>query len=383
MLSGGTVHTISGPVIENGSVLVRDGKIIGVGRDLHAPDGATVIDVRGQHIYPGMIDSAGMPGFASDVSEQIPAARANGVTSVMELPQGDLIAGQLSLIHMNGLANAINVAPSTAIHLRFPAIATTPIPPHEPEADDDEPTTAVPVEPVSFSQAKKAYDEKIKTLNRFFDDARRYRHAKLARSTRLYADARFEAIIPVLDGATPMFVTAVRAREIREAIAFADKQKIRIILADAAECYKLIPLIQAHDIPVVLGPPFSLPIDQDDAYDRSYTTAAELSKAGIRFSIGTFSYRLSRNLPYQAAAAVAFGLPHDEAYKAISLSAAEIFGLGKRLGSIDEGKAADLIVTDGDPLEATTQVNRVFIDGKPVSLETRQKQLYEKYLARP
>jgi imidazolonepropionase-like amidohydrolase len=180
-----------------------------------------------------------------------------------------------------------------------------------------------------------------------------------------------------------MLVTAVREREIREAIAFSSKQKIRIVLADAYEAYKVLPLIRSHSIPVVLGPPFTLPLDRDDPYDRSYTTAADLYKAGIQFSIATFSARSSRNLPYQAAAAVAFGLPQDEAYKAISLNAAEILGVGKRLGSIDEGKTADLIVTSGDPLETTTHINLVFIEGKPVSLSTRQEQLYKTWIARP
>jgi imidazolonepropionase-like amidohydrolase len=125
-----------------------------------------------------------------------------------------------------------------------------------------------------------------------------------------------------------------------------------------------------------------LPLDRDDAYDRSFTTPAELYKAGIKFSIGSFSTSKSRNIGYEAAAAVAFGLPHDEAYKAVSLNAAEIFGVSKRLGSIDEGKVADLIITDGDPMEARTQLKQLFINGKPVDLETRQKKLYEKYLGR-
>jgi imidazolonepropionase-like amidohydrolase len=133
---------------------------------------------------------------------------------------------------------------------------------------------------------------------------------------------------------------------------------------------------------VVLGPTFSLPLNADEPYDRSYTTPGELHRAGIRFAIASFSARQSRNLPYQAAAAVPFGLPHDEAYRAVSLSAAEILGAGQRLGSIEEGKIADLIVTDGDPLEVTTKVNLVFIGGKPVSLNTRQQQLYEKYSMR-
>ena len=410
LLRGGTIHTISGPVIEQGSVLVRNGKIVGVGRNLAAPEGTAVIDIQGKHVYPGMIDSAAMPGLEkpsaeggadakemglfnpqlravagfNPADEHIPAARANGITSVMEMPSGDLIGGQLSLIHLDGGTNdMVTVAESTGVWLRFPAIEGAPVPGHDHDDDDEEPTTAVEAEPVSFAAAKKAFEDKMQALNGFFEDVRRYGVAKLAGVAGFLLNLRFEAMLPVLDGKTPLFVVATREREIREAIAFGDVQKVRIILADPYEAYKVLPLIKAHKIPVVLGPTLTLPLDADDDYDRSYTTPAALYKAGITFSIATFSSRLSRNLPYQAAAAVSFGLPAEEAYKAVSLSAAEIFGLGKRLGSIDEGKVADLIVTDGNPLETMTHVTQVFINGRPVSLETRQKLLYEKYLARP
>ncbi len=360
MLTGGTVHTISAGVIENGSVLIRDGRIIGVGRDLHAPEGSEVIDLHGKHLYPGMIDSAANPA-----DEQLAAARANGVTSVAEMSTEMILPGQISLLRMPGS--------TVTLHLRFPAVMTTPIPPHEPLDDDDEPTTAVQVEPLAWSVAKKAHDEQLRTLNRFFDDARKYRRLKRK------GNHAFDAMLPLLNGDTQLLVTAVREREIREAITFAGKQKIRIILADACEAWKVIPLLKARDIPVILGPPLSLPLNDDDPYDRSYTTAGELSKAGIRFAIATFSQRGTRNLPYQAAAAVPFGLDHDEAYKAISLYAADILGLGKRLGSIEEGRSANLIVCDGDPMESGTHITQVFIDGKAVSLETRQKQLYEQH----
>jgi hypothetical protein len=408
LLKGGTVHTISGPVIQNGSILVRDGKIVGVGRNLTAPEGVPTIDISGQQVYPGMIDSASTmalekstddgPTDAKELglfnpqlnpvtavnpdNDFIPATRANGVTSVMEMPDGDLIGGQISLIHMEGNNDSMLVSKGTAVYLKFPAIRTTPLPAHEPEDDDDEPTTAVDEKVIPYAEAKQDYDDKMKALRGFFDDARRYRHAKLAKKLPK-TDAKFEAMIPVLEGTQPMFVTAVREREIRDAIAFAGKEKIKIILADAYEAYKVLPLIKSHNISVVLGPTYSLPLGRDEPYDQPYTTPSQLYKAGIRFSIGSFSSKSSRNLPYQAAAAVPFGLPHDEAYKAVSLNAAEIFGLGKKLGSIDEGKVADLIVTDGDPMEARTHVTLEFINGKPVILDTRQKKLYEKYIARP
>jgi imidazolonepropionase-like amidohydrolase len=406
LLRGATVHTISGPVIENGSVLVRNGKIIGVGKNLTAPAGFQIIDVQGKQVYPGMIDAASRLGMetnsreeASDAeeiglinpqlraatavnpsSEQIPAARFNGVTSVIEMPEGELISGQMSILHLDesGSNDAMTVMPTTAIHLRFPAIITQPLKPHESEEEDEDPS-AKP-DPIPYAEAKRDYDAKMKELNKFFEEARQYRQAKRADPKALHTDLRYEAIIPVLEGTTPMFVTAVKAREIREAVQFAKKEKIKIILADAYEAYLVLPLLKANNIPVVLGPTHSLPMDEDDPYDRSYTTPAALYNAGVKFCIATFSSRNARNLPYEAAAAVAFGLPKEEAYKAVSLNAAQIFGVGNKLGSIEEGKSADLIVSDGNPLEVMTHINLMFINGKPVSLDSRQTELYQKYL---
>jgi len=401
LLRGGTIHTISGPIIENGTVLIRDGKIVAVGKNFTPPEGYKIIDIPGRQVYPGMIDAASMLGLdsnsstAGDTREQgllnpqlraltavnpesdhIPFSRANGVTSVIEMPEGELLAGQMSLIHLDGATNdKMAVAPLAAIHLRFPALTIHPVRPHE---DDDSDADPGDPEPIPYEEAKADYDRKLAALNQFFDEAEQYRRARPAKR-----DLRLDAMLPVLDGKVPLFVTAVREREIREAVAFAGKRHVRIILADAYEAYKVIPLLQEKKIAVVLGPTFTLPLDPDDPYDRSYTTPGELRKAGIPFAIASFSARRSFNLPYQAAAAVPFGLDHEDAYRAVSLSAAEIFGLGNRLGSIEEGKIADLIVSDGDPLEVTSHVQMVFIGGKAVSLDTRQKALYEKYAARP
>jgi imidazolonepropionase-like amidohydrolase len=315
-------------------------------------------------------------------SEHIPVTRANGITSVVTMPQGQLIAGQVSLIHLDGwTTDEMGVKPRAGLHMKMPAIN---VPTPAVSGDSDGPASPA-ASGLSYTQAKNNYDKEMAELNEFFESARRYKQARDARTTDFRRDLKLEAMLPVLDGQEPILITAVREREIRDAIAFADKQKVKIILCGAPEAYKVTKEIKEHNIPVVLGPTLSLPLNEDDAYDRAYTTPADLQKAGILFSFATLQPNpsvASRNLPYQAAQAVAFGLPHDEALKAITKNAAEIWGVSDLIGTIEEGKWADLVVTDGDPLEARTQVRQLFIKGKTVDLEDKQQRLYEKYLKR-
>jgi imidazolonepropionase-like amidohydrolase len=236
---------------------------------------------------------------------------------------------------------------------------------------------------VSYEQQKQAYDKSMKELNDFFEESRRYAQAKAAGAPGFRTDLKLEAMIPVIEGKEPVMVTAIRERAIRDAIAFADKQKIKIILSQCAEAYKVIPEIKAHDIPVVLPPTLALPDGEDEPYDQPPTTPALLYKAGIKFSFASFSVEFSRNLPYQAATAVAYGLPKEEAMKAITVNPAQIFGVAAQMGTIEEGKSADFMMTDGDPLKTETQVKQLFISGKSVNLDNKHKQLYEKYSGRP
>ena len=141
--------------------------------------------------------------------------------------------------------------------------------------------------------------------------------------------------------------------------------------------------IAEKKIPVILGGTLELPLEEDAAYDSPFTLPGELHKAGVNFAFGTFSVQFARNLPFQAASAVGFGLPYEEALKAVTINAAKIWGVDDRIGSIEKGKWADLILTDGDPLEARSQVKQMWIQGRPVSLETRHTKLYEQYTKRP
>lgn len=397
LLRNVTVHTVKNGDIPNGAIYVRDGKIAGVGASLKAP-GVRVIDGKSMHVYPGIIDSGAELGMmevgsvkeTSDTtelgdfnpqlrtaiainpsSEHIPVARANGITSYLALPLGGIISGQASLMNLNGwTGEEMEVKRSAAMHLNFPALQTT-------RATIDGTRTT------PYSEAKRTYDQQMQRLSEFFEQARRYEKAKAAKQPDFSIDLRYEAMLPVLEGKLPVMITAVRERTIREAIAFADKQKIRIVLANVREPGKSLGDIKSRNIPVILGPTLELPLNEDDGYDAPFTLPGELHKAGIKIAFATFGSSAVRNLPYQVANAVSFGLPYAEAIKSLTLNPAEIWGVSDRLGSIEEGKVADLMLVDGDPLETKTQVRQLFIRGKAVDLNNKHRELYEKYSARP
>jgi imidazolonepropionase-like amidohydrolase len=399
IIRGATIHTMAGRDIKNGSVLVRDGKITGIGENLTAPEGTKVIDAQGMQVYPGFIDSFTDTGLTeigavretsdnselgkfnpqlsawmavNPSSEHIPVTRANGITSSVTVPEGELVGGSASMIHLSGwTTEEMDLNPSVALHITMPVIRTRSF--RFPGGLSEKP----------FEEAKKEHDKQLIELNQFFDDARRYEKAKAAKEPGFEPDLRFDAMIPIINGKVPVMITAMREREIKEAIAFADKQHIKMILAGGAEAWKVIAELKSHNIPVVLRPTLSLPEEEDDPYDKPFTTPGELYKAGILFSFGTYDTQFSRNLPYQAAAAVPFGLSHEAALEGITINAAKIYGMDKQIGSIEEGKIADLVITDGDPLEEQTHVKQLFIAGKEVDLDNKQLRLYEKYKSRP
>jgi imidazolonepropionase-like amidohydrolase len=196
-------------------------------------------------------------------------------------------------------------------------------------------------------------------------------------------DLKLESLAAVVRGQLPLLIIADRAREIRNAIEFCDRQKLRMILGGGIEAYKLKDLLRSRSIPVILRPVLTEPLDEDDSYDRLLTQPAELSAAGVKLAFGSFDNSFARRLGQNAANAVANGLPYDEALKAVTLYPAQIFDLAQLVGTLESGKIANLIVTNGDPLELTTDVRYLFIRGQLTSLENRHHRLFEKYSARP
>jgi imidazolonepropionase-like amidohydrolase len=403
LLRGATVHPVSGPDIPNGSLLVKDGRIAEIGVKVAAPKGVRIIDVKGFDVYPGMIDSATALG-ATEISsvrettdttdagafkpqlriaiavnpesEHIPVTRANGITSAIVRPTGGIIAGQAALIHLDGwTTEEMMIKPSAAMQMEFPVIQAV-------AARGG----ARAGGPTPFAEARRRYEQQLRELDEFFESARRYQRAKAAQAADFKTDLKLEAMLPVLEGRLPVLVHAEKERAIRAAIEFCEKQKVRMILQQAPEAWKVAADLKAKNIPVTLPRTLSLPEDEDDPYDRAFITPADLFKAGVKFAFCTYGPETSTNpfnLPYEAAAAVPFGLPRQEALKAVTLYAAEIWGVADQIGSLDKGKWADLIVTTGDPLEIPTQVKQVFIKGRAVDLNNKHKRLYEKYSNRP
>jgi imidazolonepropionase-like amidohydrolase len=401
-----TVHTVSAGAIEDGTVSFRSGRIVAVGAALPPLPGATVVDGRGKHLWPGMIDANTAVGLIEigsvaggvDIAETgainpqvdtaiavnpdtelIPVTRANGITHVLSAPEGGLISGTSALIRLDGWTwEDLVAARPVALHVQWPSFRIRRGGPGEGTAPSEE-------------DQKKERDESIKKIRQAFDDARSYAKAKAASPPRgrpFSADPAYEAMLPVLDGRVPVIVQASEIRQIRSAVAWAESEGVRLVLLGAGDIGRAASLLAEKKVPVIVDGVLAVPAREDDPYDSAYAIASKLHDAGVRFAIssggGSFDSANTRNLPYHAAMAAAFGLPKDAAFRAITLSPAEILGVGSDLGSIDVGKSASLILTDGDPLEIRTHVLASWIDGREASLDdNKHVRLYRKYRARP
>ncbi len=407
-LKGVTVFPVSSPKLDNTNLLVMDGKIAEIGGK-SAPKGIRVIDGKGLQVYPGIINSATNIGLAEISSiresvdtgeigdfnpqlraiiainpetEHIPVVRSNGISSVITLPGGGggfggggtgIILGQAALIHLDGYTyEEMEINRTAAYQMRFPTMQS--------RAFDFD---TFQFSRSSFADSKRRFETQMQEIRRFFGEARAYLEAKKAGTPGLAVNVKFESMIPLLEGKAPALITASKEREILGAIQFADEQKIKIILADVRQPGKAVEEIAKRKVPCILGPVTQLPPEADMPYDFNYSLPAQLHKAGVKFAFGSFQNQFARNIAFEAGSAAAYGLPYEEALKAITLSAAEIWGVGTQYGSIEKGKYADLLVTNGDPLEVRTDVKMLFIQGRQQNLESKHTKLYEKYRARP
>lgn len=402
LLKGATVHTISGGNLPNASVLVEQGKIRAIyqqGEAMNLPAQTKVVELSGKHLYPGMIAANTVMGLAevqsvratldyaeagainsnaraivavNPDSELIPAARVNGVLSTLTVPASPtgLINGTSSLIQLDGWTwEDMTVRADLGLHISLPVLRFNP-----------------ELYPAPFDsrldELRKNSAQRLKMLEEAFDTALAYRASRTQEpSTKV--DVRWEAMLPFISGEKRVFFHAQDVAQIRFAIHFAQRYHLKAVIVGGSDAMQLADLLKQTQIPVIVTNIHKLPMRRGADYDESYRLAAQLAQAGVPFCIaraGTDDDAPNeRNLPYEAAVAASFGLAPEEALKAITLYPAQILGAADLLGSIEVGKLANLFVSNGDPLETTTRIEQVYIQGRPVELSTKQSRLTEKY----
>lgn len=389
VIANAVIHTVSGGVVD-GDMRLEGGRIVALG-DRIDRSGARVVDLGGKHVYPGMIGANTVTGLVEvsavrstvDVAEVgannanvnaevavnpdsqiIPVTRASGVLSVLTIPGGSFITGQSAVLQLEGWTwEEMTVKSGAALHIMWPAYRAVPSF-FNPNPDPEE--------------IAKQRDARLKELEEFFAQGRAWGDTEDAEH-----DLRLAAVQPVLRGEMPVIVHAEDIQQIRGAMQFADDHDVRIVILGGYDAPHVADQLAARDIPVIVAGTHRLPLRRWEPYDTPFTVAGKLHEAGVKVAIattgGAFSTAHERNLPLQAATAAAYGLPRDEALKAVTLNAAEILGVGNRLGSLEVGKDATFFVSDGDPLEIRSKVERAWIAGREIDLSSHHTRLYEKY----
>lgn len=392
VIQNATIHPVSSEPIANGWIRFEKGKItaIGSGKANVGRDDVK-IDASGLHVYPGLIAPSTYLGLTEigDISQTndhselgrikpevraacainpdsdlIPVTRSNGILTAMILPRGGLIPGRCSLVRLDGWTwEDMTIDAEAGLVVNWPRT---------------EPITAWWMER-SEEQQRREIREDLEAVEKVFDDAQAYIRAKDA-DPALTTDLRYEGMRAALAGEKPIFVSAALASQIESAVAWANRRGLKIVIVGGDQADQVSGLLKKHDIPVIIGGTHRLPNRRQDAIDQPFALPAKLHAAGVRFCIATADEAAhERHLNHMAGTAAAFGLPKDEALKAVTLSPAQILGAADRLGSLEVGKSATLIVTSGDPLEITTDTLIAFIDGRRIDLGDRQKSLYAKY----
>lgn len=402
---GARIVTVSGGVIENGTLVIQNGKIAAIGANVPIPSGAEKIDGKGLSVFPGMIDAATNLGLVEigqganatvDVAEtgtnnanakaflgvnpnssHVNVTRVNGVTTVASLPQGGLISGQSTVIDLNGSRQEDMAIERTAqLVINFPRAAFGGFGGggfgrFGPQID--------------LTEAIRRRDAQIDELKKFFVSAQNYGRAVDARAKdatlpAVPADLTLEAMVPYVRGERPIAFYAERERDIRAVAKFVEEMKLKGVIIGGQEAWRAADVLKKNDIAVIFTNIYSLPVRDDDPYDSMYEAPSKLAKEGLRFAVSTGDGGAQvRDLPYQAGLAGSFGLSHDDALRSVTLYPAQILGVADRVGSLDVGKIANVVVTDGDILEPRTNVKYVFIGGRLIPLTSRHTELFDSF----
>ena len=405
MVTGATLHTVTGDTIVNGRMLVDKGRIVAIGTASSVPDqaGARILNFAGKHIYPGLIaanttlglvevqavratvDSAEAGAINPNAralvainadSELFPVARANGVLAALSVPKpgtAGLITGTSALVALDGWTwEDMGISPEVGLHINLPSLRLN--------------AALFPTLPAArLEEMQRLTAQRLKTLEDAFESAAAYSRAR-TNEPNLAKDARWEAMLPVLAGNAnqrPVFVQAEELPQIRYALNFAERFNLKLVIVGGADAWRIAPLLRSRNVPVIIGGVHRLPQRRGEDTDTPFRLAAQLHAAGVRFAIArsgsNFDAAMERSLPYEAATAAAHGLPRAEALKAITIYPAEILGAADKIGSLARGKHANFFVSDGDPLDIKSRVERIFIQGRDIPLEDKQTRLNEKY----
>lgn len=394
-IKGAKIIPVVGEDIEEGIILIKDGKIEDIGKAVTIPADARVIEAKGLYAYPGMIDSFSFLGLQEissvratvDSSEtgrfnpqvravealrpdsmHIPIARANGITAAVVVPTGGLISGQAGLVRLVGWTpDEMVIKSPVAMHFQFPSIPR--------------------FRGRGEAQPREETSKQIEDLKDLLNKARSYQKIKEASQKNLLLplpefDETLEFLAPVVNGQLPVMISVQAENDIKAAIKFVKDEKLKAILFGVVEGWKVAEEIKNSGIPVVFGSLYAMPSKWDDGYDAIFRNPGVLAKAGVKFAFSSSSASLAKDLPYHAAKAAAFGLDRREALKGVTIYPAQIFGVEEMMGSLEKGKVANIVLADGDILELRTNIKQVFIDGKETELSTIYEELLEKFKKR-
>ncbi len=405
VITGGKLLTITHGIIDNGELVIENGKISSVGTAgarKPLPAGAQVIDAKGMTVYPGLIDSETHLGLIEISAERntndlvepsdeimphmhvadafhaesalIPVARFNGITNAIVAPDSkDTLPGQDSFIQLAGAdASQMLLIRDLAMPLNFTGSQRR----NESFATAQFPQTRMGM----AAQMRQAFTDAQSYAAKWEEYNKKKASAKSgdAPPSPPSRDLKLEALLPYLEGKKPVIVKAEEPSDLETAYALAQEFKLHIILNGLTHSQAIYDKVATWKVPVILGSIYDEPKEWQ-RYDAVYKMPAELSKRGVKIAFASFEAHQVRNLPYAAGFAVAFGLPYDEAMKALTLYPAQIWGVDDQLGSLDVGKTANVVVASGDPLDVKTVVNHVFIQGRDVPLVNRQTELRDRY----
>lgn len=403
-ITNARIVPVSGPAIERGTLVISGGKIAAVGAGVSVPQGAQVIDGSGLSVYPGMmdagtsmglseipqgatptVDDAEVGSFNPNViayyainphSAHIGVTRVLGVTHVLSSPSGGIVSGQATMVHLGGWTHPqMTIRKSAGLVITLPraggggfgfgggggfgggAAQNTP-------------------------EAQRTRERQLDSLKALIADARAYDVAMRASAAdrtlpRVQPDVKLAAMVPYVRGELPVLLQADRAVDIRAALDFAQEQKLVPVIVGGREAVAVADRLKAMNVPVVYTALRTLPGREDDPFDVNFAAPGQLAAAGVRFAISTGDGGAEvRDLPHVAGMAAAYGLSPEDALKAVTLWPAQLFGMAGQFGSLEVGKVANVVVTTGDLLEARTDTKYLFIDGRPVPLDTRHTVLF-------